>query len=178
MTDNTAVELTKSDEFSNYASAMAWPIIAFAGVQWTLTTWYAQWKYAQRRRRRFRPQLPHKLSVFVVGGQAGQVIEMLRDYGISCQILGSMICVENGVKGMALSFLVSATQWEMADAILFQNQGDYIVTSAPGSKRGATFGQPWGVGSKARSFDEAINGALGRVFANERKTAKLGKTYR
>ena len=76
-------------------------------------------------------------------------------------------------------------QWEMADAILEQlAEGQYVVTSAPGSKRGATFTKRWGVTAKARSFDEGLNGMIGGMFKNELKApvgqskqAKLGKVY-
>ncbi len=176
--DNNEVKLTKADDFFNYASAMSFPITLVACVQWTVNTWIAQYRHAKRKRRPFRPQFPHKLSVFVTGAIAPQmVIEDLRAWGVSAQEWSSQTIVENGVKGMALEFLVAAQQWEFADAILFQGQGDYVVTSAPGAKRGATFGQSWGVGAKARSFDEGLNGAIAGLFKRERKTAKLGKTY-
>lgn len=128
--------------------------------------------------------MPHKLSVMVTNGRPGHVIEGLRDYGVSCQETSSFMAVESGVKGMVLNFMVAESQWQMADALLAQG-GDCLILSAPGSKRGANFGQPWGVGSKSRSFDEAVNGAIGNMFKSERKSAprghppaKLGKPYR
>jgi hypothetical protein len=110
-------------------------------------------------------------------GRPGQAVEHLRDYGISCQQTSSYIAVAGNIKGLVINFLVAESQWEMADALLFQNP-QVVILSAPGSKRGAHFGQPWGVGSKARSFDEGINGMIGHAFKAERKPAKLGKTYR
>jgi hypothetical protein len=177
MNESNEVKLTRSDNFFNGASALGFPITLLACVQWTVNTWIAQYNHAKRKGKSFRPHFPHKLSVFVTGGRSQMVIEDLRAWGVSAQEWSSQTIVENGVKGMALEFLVSAAQWEFADAILFQNEGDYIVTSASGSKRGATFGQPWGVGAKARSFDEGLNGAIAGLFKRERKTAKLGKTY-
>lgn len=168
-------KLTQGEEVGNMVSAMAWPIIAVAVVQWSINMWLAQYKKAKRHRKPFRPQLPHKLSIMAFG-RPGQAIEHLRDYGISCQQISSFVAVENGTKGLIINFLAAESQWEMADALLSQNP-QVLILSAPGSKRGAHFGQPWGVGSKARSFDEGVNGMIGNMFKSERKPAKLGKTY-
>ncbi len=177
MNDND-VKLTKAEKFFNACNAGAKPVVLLATIQWIINTWIAQWHYARRKGRPFKPQFPHELCVSVTGGQPQMIIEDLRAWGVSCQHTDSHTVVENNAKFLEMRFLVAAQQWEFADAILFQNQGDYIVTSAPGSKRGATFWQPWGVGAKARSFDESINGAIAGIFKSERKTVRLGKTYK
>ncbi len=178
MNESNEVKLTRAEEFFNACNAGAKPVVLIATIQWIINTWIAQWKYARRKGKSFRPQFPHEICVSVTGGRPQMIIENLRAWGVSAQHTDSHTVVENNAKFLEMRFLVAEQQWEFADAILFQNQGDYVVTNVPGSKRGATFAQPWGVGAKARSFDEGLNGAIGNLFKSERKAAKLGKTYR
>jgi hypothetical protein len=182
MTEQTPPKLTGRDNFFNFCNTGAMAITWLVAAQWIVATWITQYNYAKRRGRQFRLQWPHTLSVFAVAGRPQMIIENLRSFGISAQGLGSQIIIMDNIKGCLLSFIVAESQWEYADALLEQlAQGEYVVTSTPGTKRGAVFTRRWGVTAKARSFDEGLNGMIGNMFKDELKApkaAKLGKTWR
>jgi hypothetical protein len=177
--DEKENELSKAQELANHVFIMAWPAILLAATQWTLTTWLAQWRYAKRRGKSFWPKLPHKLIILTNDGRAVDADITLRQWGISCQEWGMQWINVDGAVYLERSLLVAEAQWEMADAILVQN--DFIVTSTAGSKRQYQFSQPWGVPAKARSFDEGLNAMIARAIGADKQvrptTAKLGKTY-
>jgi hypothetical protein len=173
-------KLTKSQEFDNYMMALGLPFVWLACIQWTLTTWYAQWRNCQRKRKPFRPQMPNKITTLVTSGVPAADSLLLRQWGISNQMTAFWWIDRNTIER---NILVSAQQFDFADAILHQDGA--VIVSKAGGKRGAHFTTPWGVGAKARSFDERINHMIGDFLgekhhgvSNGHKRAKLGKTYR
>jgi len=180
----TKPELTRWQQFENIMFAGSMLIISLAAVQWILTTWYAQWKHARRKGKKFRPQMPKKITTFIQGGVPASDGILLRQWGISNQMWTLFWVVDEqlGV-GLERTILITSNQFDMADAIL--NQNGAMIVSAPGSLRQYKFDNPWGVGAKSRSFDEGINNFIGDVLGakhhgvkNGRKQAKLGKTYK
>ncbi len=162
-------QLTRGEEWENVVLAMGSLVSYIAAIQWTLNTWKAQASTSSATGGRKRP---HRMEIFVTGGVPGVALEKVRQYGINVQEMGMQWVIDGGVKGLLVSFLVPAPQWEMADAILYQHSGNYIVTSAPGNKRRHQFSKPWGVTAKPRSFDESINAWIAKMFVGEIKPVK------
>jgi len=174
---STQNELTKQMQWENFLYAGAMPMLTLAATQWTVKTWIAQYNHCKRKLLPFRLQWPRSI-VFSSDEPLGYAMARVREWGISCADFGSQWTVAYGPPLLQHTILVSAGQWEMADAILFQ--AGATVLSEPGTKREYQFSRPWGVTAKARSFDEGLNAGIARFLNADKpaKRAKLGKTYR
>ena len=156
------VALPKKYEFENFMLAMSMPVMWLAFTQWLINTWRAQYAYHMRRRKpgAFIPKPPVKLSVYnmLQGVSCAEIIDLVRQYGISAQEMGLQWDLMPGGYGLGLhmDLYVPREQADFADCILYQNQGSYVVESPARRLRGYQIGPPWGVPARPRSFDQAI----------------------
>jgi len=172
--DGTLKDLPARAKFENvmlfWARPYTSPLVGSACVQWFINTW--------RANKAGRPQWPVTIEVFnyLIGESCAGIHDRLHQYGISTQVLTLEFELWPDRKGVGLrhTFWVPRSQAAMADDILRQHAGCYHVDS-PRLGKGYTYGKPWGVGSKARSWDEAVCRAL-FSFVSNRSSVGVGKT--
>ena len=182
--DGTIKELPAGLQRKNVAMIMAQPainpIMAIAAIQYQYNTWQAA--------KDGRYQWPEKFRVFnfLTGTSCFDIMYKLGRYGISCQVLLLQFELwpdKRGI-GLSFSFWVPKTQAAMADDILRQfapGCGVFVEHAQIGT--GATYGEPWGVHAKARSWDAALNMFVFKLIGGEmKKQPKLenekGKAYK
>lgn len=172
--DGTLEDLPLRAKFENalmfWARPYTSPLVASACVQWFVNTW--------RANKAGRPQMPVTIDIFnyLIGESCAGIRDRLQQYGISTQLLTLEFELWPDKKGVGLRciFWVPRSQAAMADDILRQHQGCYLVNS-PRLGKGYKYGQPWGVPAKARSWDEAVCQVMFGLMAN-RSSVLVGKS--
>lgn len=160
-------ELPPRYGFENFMMASAIWVWAIAFAQWLFNTWKAQYLYHLRKRRYdpnwpryFIPKWPRRIAIFnlLQGMSCAEISDILRQHGVSGQVMSLQWALLPGGYGMGLQFdvYVPAEQFDFADGLLYQHRGSYFVESRAGKKRGFTVTKPWGVPAKPRSFDQAL----------------------
>ena len=124
-------------------------------IQWSINTWRAN------KKGRFQAPVRFEVFNYLVGESCAHVQNHIGRYGIPSQTLSLFFELWPDKKGVGLryTFWVPASQAAMADDILRQHAGAYTVDS-PRLGSGSTYGEPWGVPAKARSWDEKVTQVL------------------
>lgn len=127
---------------------------------WQSIVWYCRGSMIRWQKRGEFLSFPVALTVF--GDDPLACLDVLKTYGVYAN--GGSICwaVLWDKIGLRFILLVSKSQWELADNILFQTGCDaYLIASNPGSKRGQHLPRP---------FEQ-------RTKTPRQHRSKLGKTY-
>ncbi len=158
--DGTFKSLPIDAQFHNVMLALAtpWtnPLLLSACIQWTYNTWRAS------KAKRFQMPVPMEVFVYLTGESCAHVRDKLRQYGIPSQVTSIFFELWPDKKGVGLvfSFIVPAAQAAMADDILRQHDGTTYSVNSRRLGKCYSYGQPWGVMAKARSWDESITNFL------------------
>lgn len=170
--DGTLEKLPARAQLENALMAIGFPMVMLACAQWLINT------YRANKRGRFEWPVTISIYNYLVGESCAGIVDRLNQYGISTQLLWLQFSLWPGGQGIGLDFVfwVPRSQAAMADDILRQYASAYAVTSPP-LGRGYTYGKPWGVGAKARSWDEAIVKWMFSMIS-ERSSVAVGKSER
>lgn len=153
-------ELSTSDQLVNAMLGADFMLRLILAIPWTLQMWYVQAQRAKARGERWFPQLPKSIWFYDPSG-TGQ--DILNAYHVHNMHFGAHLEMVNGYAELIHAVLVPASQFDYADAILHQH--GVAILSGAGSKRGYAMRPP-------RDYNER------QPAKPQRKSAKLGKTYR
>ena len=168
--DGKIEKLPLSAVISNALGGMAWPIIMCACAQWLWNTY--------RANKKGRLEWPVTLDIFnlLVGESYVVITDRLHQYGIATQMLSLNFELWPDNKGIGLrcSLWVPRSQAAMADDILRQYSGQTYYVDSPLYGKGYTYGEPWGVYAKPRSWDEVVSAVIFSLVIG-RSVVKVGK---
>jgi hypothetical protein len=113
----------------------------------------------------YLPKKPVTISLF--GANPTQATDILKSYSVTYAFgLVRWVIVDNRV-GLQFLFLVSSAQFDYADGVLAQFEGEsFEIHSNPGRKRGQPFGTPFAARQPTKHQRQAT------------KQAKMGRTYK
>jgi hypothetical protein len=162
------VELTRQQRFENMLFSLAAPGAMLAALWWYLNLC---WHQAAKHKRDKKPgiYLPKKpVTISLFGANPTEATDILKGYNITFSFgLVRWVVVDNRV-GLQFLFLVSSAQFDYADAILAQFEGEaFEIHSTAGNKRGQNFGAPFAARQPTKTVKRPAP-----------KQAKLGRTYK
>lgn len=169
--DGTLEKLPPAASLGNALSACGWPLVGLACAQWLYNT------YRANQAGRFEWPVTLEFLNMLVGESSVVILDRLHQYGISTQLLYLNFELWPDKKGIGLrgAVWVPRSQAAMADDILRQHAGQMYCVDSPRIGKGYTYGKPWGVYAKPRSWDEAVSAFIFSLVIG-RSSVGVGKT--
>ena len=158
MTQQKTVKLNRQQKFEN---ATIYALITWFFF-WKSLLWYCRGFMIRWQKRRELPGFP--VALVVAGSDPLVCLDVLASYGVYAAPASIGWAVVWDEVRLSLAILVSKSQWEYADNVLYQTGcAAYLVATKAGSKRGQALPRPY---------------TQRRKRIPEAQKTKLGKTYR
>lgn len=134
---------------------------------WKSLLWYVRGSVIRWQKRHQLPSFP--VCLVVAGSDPLACLDVLESYGVYATPSSIRWDIVWDEVRLSLAILVSKSQWEYADNILYQTGCDaYLIATKASPKRGQTLPRPYGVRNSARVQTAKMSP----------KRARLGKTYK